>query len=260
MYYVYILQNEIKKQIYLGSTNDLRKRFKEHNEGKVTSTKRYKPWTLFYYEAYKTEKLARLREKALKYHGNAMKELKKRIGLKEDGGVLPSTTFNAIESGAGFTLIELLVSVSIFIIILSGSWISYLNWQRSQNLVSYSGQIISLINQAQQQAISRTCTENCDSATSGENFGIYFDSVENKVILFRGLVYNPEDSYNYAMELPSVLQLSLDLPVDKSITFSKITGEVHNFDANNHEFILSESGAGNSNTFNINRLGIIDVN
>ena len=65
-------------QIYIGSTNDLKNRFKEHQEGKVFSTKRYKPWLLFYYEAFKTEKLARIREKTLKHNGNALRELKKK--------------------------------------------------------------------------------------------------------------------------------------------------------------------------------------
>ena len=81
MYYVYILQSINHSHVYTGSTNDLRDRFKLHNAGKVFSSKRYIPWKLIYYEAYNSEKLARIREKNLKYNGNAMRELKKRIGL-----------------------------------------------------------------------------------------------------------------------------------------------------------------------------------
>lgn len=81
MYYVYILKSVKNNQIYMGSTNNLRRRVTEHNDGVVSSTKRYMPWKLFYYEAYPTEKLARTREKRLKYNGNAIRELKKRIGL-----------------------------------------------------------------------------------------------------------------------------------------------------------------------------------
>jgi len=47
----------------------------------VFSTKRYVPWKLFYYEACFSEKAARIREKRLKYNGNAIRELKRRIGL-----------------------------------------------------------------------------------------------------------------------------------------------------------------------------------
>lgn len=113
MYYVYILESKLNSEPYTGSSNDLKKRFQEHNDGKVTSTKRYKPWKLIYYEAYQTEKLARIREKRLKYNGNAMRELKKRIGA------LPSTTFRTLKSGAGFTFIELILYITIVTIMLS---------------------------------------------------------------------------------------------------------------------------------------------
>jgi len=104
MFYVYVLQSCLNLGFYVGSTNDLKDRFKKHNEGKVFSTKRYKPWMLVYYEAYTDEKLARMREQKLKYHGNAWKQLKQRI-------------IKGVKNGAGFTLIELLVVSGIFIII-----------------------------------------------------------------------------------------------------------------------------------------------
>jgi putative endonuclease len=81
MYYVYVLQSKLNDQSHVGSTNDLKARFKLHNDGKVASTKRYKPWKLFYCEAYRSEDLARMREKRLRYNGNAIRELKKRIGF-----------------------------------------------------------------------------------------------------------------------------------------------------------------------------------
>lgn len=81
MYYVYIIQSKLNGQSYAGSTNDLKGRFKKHNNGDVISTKPYKPWKLLYYEAYESENLARMREKRLKHNGNAIRELKKRIGI-----------------------------------------------------------------------------------------------------------------------------------------------------------------------------------
>lgn len=89
MFYVYLLRNALRNQIYVGSTNDLKKRIKAHNAGEEISTKRYRPWSLYYYEAFIEEKYARAREQKLKYNGNTMKELKKRIGLLGS----PSTTF-----------------------------------------------------------------------------------------------------------------------------------------------------------------------
>ena len=62
MFYVYILRSKRDHDLYLGSTNDLRRRFEEHNKGKVYSTKLRTPFELIYYEAYKAEKDARERE------------------------------------------------------------------------------------------------------------------------------------------------------------------------------------------------------
>ena len=79
MYYVYIIKSKVDEDLYFGSTNDLRKRFAEHNSGKVFSTKHRKPFELVYYEAYKAEKDARNREHNLKLRANALNQLKRRI-------------------------------------------------------------------------------------------------------------------------------------------------------------------------------------
>lgn len=65
--------------MYIGSTNDLRKRLEEHNSGKAVSTKFRKPFELRYYEAYKSEEEARKREHNLKLRGNAYNHLIMRI-------------------------------------------------------------------------------------------------------------------------------------------------------------------------------------
>jgi len=80
MYYVYILKSKEDDKLYIGSTSNLSKRLKEHNEGKVKSTSYRRPLELIYYEAYREEKIARKREKILK-SGKAHMELKKRLKL-----------------------------------------------------------------------------------------------------------------------------------------------------------------------------------
>ena len=79
MFYLYILQSKKDFNLYIGSTNDLRKRFKEHNSGMVRSTKHRIPFDLIYYEAYESEKDARKREHNLKLNGRALAQLKSRI-------------------------------------------------------------------------------------------------------------------------------------------------------------------------------------
>lgn len=112
MFFVYIIQSLASHQIYIGSTNQLQRRLEEHNAGKNFSTKSSLPWKYIYYEAYANERAARLREKRLKYNGNAVREVKQRIGL------LPRKSVE--KSGAGFTLIELIITASIFAIVGTG--------------------------------------------------------------------------------------------------------------------------------------------
>ena len=66
MFYTYVIQSKKDGRWYTGSTGDLRKRFKEHNDKKVSSTKGRTPFKLIYYEACINEKDARTREKYLK--------------------------------------------------------------------------------------------------------------------------------------------------------------------------------------------------
>lgn len=79
MYFLYILKSKKDHKLYIGSTNNLKKRIEQHNAGKVFSTKSRVPFELIYSELYKAEKDARLRESKLKLRSNAFNQLKKRI-------------------------------------------------------------------------------------------------------------------------------------------------------------------------------------
>lgn len=79
MYYVYVLSNVNLKELYVGNTNNLDKRVGEHNTNKNKSTKNKGKWIVIYSEMYKSKEDAKTREYRLKYHGQALNELKKRI-------------------------------------------------------------------------------------------------------------------------------------------------------------------------------------
>lgn len=78
MFYTYILKSKKNGRLYTGSTNDLRKRLKQHNDGKSTFTKRDKPYKIIYYEACINENDARSRELYLK-SGMGKRYLKNRL-------------------------------------------------------------------------------------------------------------------------------------------------------------------------------------
>ncbi|MEW6407846.1 MAG: GIY-YIG nuclease family protein [Patescibacteria group bacterium] len=63
----------------MGYTEDLKKRFQEHNAGFSLATKVWRPWKLVYYEAFQNKSDALKREKQLKHFKKAYGELKRRI-------------------------------------------------------------------------------------------------------------------------------------------------------------------------------------
>jgi len=80
MWYFYILQSlKDTNYFYKGSTNDLKRRLEQHNQGLVTSTKPYHPLRLVYYEAYLKEFAARCRESSVKNSGSVSTPLLRRI-------------------------------------------------------------------------------------------------------------------------------------------------------------------------------------
>ena len=83
MWYVYILYSKSSKLFYTGYSEDLKRRFTEHNSGKSRFTKTGIPWKLIYYEAYLTKELATQREAQLKKRGQQWTYLLKRIVPKE---------------------------------------------------------------------------------------------------------------------------------------------------------------------------------
>lgn len=79
MFYVYVLKSKINNKVYVGFSDNLKKRIKKHNQGLVQSTKNLRSLTLIYYEAYLSKKDALIREKRLKQFAKGFASLKNRI-------------------------------------------------------------------------------------------------------------------------------------------------------------------------------------
>jgi putative endonuclease len=74
MWKVYFLKSNKKRWYYVGSTNDIQRRFEEHASGKVSATKAHRPLRLVYEKDFPDERSARMYEQRVK---------KQRL-LKED--------------------------------------------------------------------------------------------------------------------------------------------------------------------------------
>jgi putative endonuclease len=85
-YFVYILQSSKDNKYYVGMTNDVNRRLKEHNAGLQKSTKARRPFKLVYKECCASRKEARIKEKQLKsgYLREARKYINDR-GVEQPG-------------------------------------------------------------------------------------------------------------------------------------------------------------------------------
>jgi putative endonuclease len=79
MFYVYIIKSKKIDYLYLGCSQDLKKRLAEHNDNKVKSTKNKGPFEIRYYESFYSKEDAFNREQKLKKNYRGLQELKKRI-------------------------------------------------------------------------------------------------------------------------------------------------------------------------------------
>ena len=82
MWYVYILRSAKDNNLYLGSTDDLKRRLQEHREGRCESTRVRRPLELEAYIAVKDESIALQLEKYFKT-GSGIATLRKRILTSE---------------------------------------------------------------------------------------------------------------------------------------------------------------------------------
>jgi putative endonuclease len=76
-YYVYILKSLTAGRLYVGTSDDVARRLREHNQGLSRSTKPWRPWQLVYQERHGDVSSARRREWQLKCTPAGGKERKR---------------------------------------------------------------------------------------------------------------------------------------------------------------------------------------
>lgn len=82
MFYTYVLKSRKDGKLYVGFSEDLKKRMKEHNNGFVPATKSRKPLELIYYESCLDKQGALEREKYFKT-GFGRRFLKNRLKFEK---------------------------------------------------------------------------------------------------------------------------------------------------------------------------------
>ena len=78
MFYTYVLQSTKDNKLYIGTSNNLKRRLEQHKNGLVIATKDRRPLSLVYYEACLNKTKSIKREKFFKT-GFGRRYLKERI-------------------------------------------------------------------------------------------------------------------------------------------------------------------------------------
>jgi putative endonuclease len=66
MWFAYVLDSLVRNYIYVGLTNDVDRRFGQHQDGKQRTTRPYRPFRLVHVESFASRPEARQQEKLLK--------------------------------------------------------------------------------------------------------------------------------------------------------------------------------------------------
>lgn len=79
MHYLYILRSLKDNKLYIGTTDNISRRLKQHNNGQSGSTKYRRPFTLIYKENYPSKNQAMKREWYFKNTGEGNKLMRTLI-------------------------------------------------------------------------------------------------------------------------------------------------------------------------------------
>lgn len=158
----------------------------------------------------------------------------------------------------GFSLIEIVVVIAILAIILSFSVPNLFSPLSIEKVNSMANDITANLKDAQTKAM------NSETLGTGANseFGVHFTT--NSYTVFIGTVFNPADTNSFSVATPTGLSIIPNLPCPSgpnncnNIVFSKLAGEVQNFDQIKNSLCLTDS-LNNRILLTTNFLGVINA-
>ncbi len=158
----------------------------------------------------------------------------------------------------GFSLIEVVVVIAVFVIILTLSVPNLFSPLSIEKVNSLGNDIKANLTDAQTKAMNSETLGHWQTS----EFGVHFTA--SSYTVFLGTVFNPNDTNNFSVTAPSGLTIIPNLPCPTSpndcnnIVFSKLTGEVQNFDQTKNSLCLSDS-LNNRVLLTTNILGVINA-
>lgn len=158
----------------------------------------------------------------------------------------------------GFSLIEIILVIAVLVIIVSLSAPNLFNPLSIERVNSLANDVTTNIKDAQTKAMS---SETLGLGATSE-FGVHFTS--STYTIFRGTIFNPADTNNFTVSAPNGLIITPNLPCVSSpndcnnIVFSKLTGEVQNFNQAKNSLCVADN-SNNRILLTTNFLGVINA-
>ena len=147
----------------------------------------------------------------------------------------------------GFTLIEIIIAISIMVLLISVSIVSYRYFEKSTELEKTTQKIISILKLAQAKTIA---------SDEASQYGVHFES--NKFILFKGSEYQLGSENNKIYNIPNRLEIyNINLSGEGSdIIFQRINGGT---EQNGNIGLRIISNPSELKTINIKSSGVIEL-
>lgn len=152
---------------------------------------------------------------------------------------------------AGFTLPELVVSIGIIMLLIS---LAAFSISRADLQADLNGKTLVLIADIKNQQVKAMSGETGAIGSLGDH-GIYFGT--NSYTTFRGSNYDPSNPTNFTVKFDSNLSFQNVRFQNSQIIFSKLSGEINNYDELNDTFSILNSPTNKLKTIEINKLGAI---
>lgn len=152
-------------------------------------------------------------------------------------------------ANAGFTIVEVLVVIFVFTLIIGLPMVFLWGIGRSDALNASTREVVGVLSEAQTNTISGRSKDGQEPSSHG----LYFST--NYYVLFKGTVYDANDSQNERTDLPLGITFSqIQLP-QSSVVFDKVTGRVVNYDPAQNLVVVLEGNTQKSKTITISKAG-----
>ena len=153
----------------------------------------------------------------------------------------------------GFTLVELVVVIGILTIL--GTF-TMLNLTTLQNHTNLNTSVETMLSDIKQQQLKAMLGDTETRATSSK-YGVYFDAVNKRYVLFHGNSYSSSEASNYPVQLDSGLAFSSVTLPNNVIIFDRVSGEYSAYVGGSNTVVLKDIVTNTTKTMTFNRYGVI---